>query len=110
MWEVYRRRRDVLARAVTEHLPGLRLAGLEAGCHAVLELPAGVTEDEVVHAALCRAVRVYGLSRYRVDAPRAGEADVPAALVLGFGNVNEDGIRRGIELLGQAMSETLHTR
>lgn len=106
MWEVYRRRRDVLTRAVTEHLPGLRLTGLEAGCHAVLELPAGVTENEVVHAALRRAIQVYGLSRYRVDAPRAGEAVVPAALVLGFGNVNEERILRGVEILSRAMSDT----
>lgn len=48
MREVYRQRRDVLARALTEHAPGLRLVGLEAGCHAVLELPAGVAEDDVV--------------------------------------------------------------
>ncbi len=107
MWEVYRRRRAFLARAATQHLPGLRLVGLEAGCHAVLELPAGVTEDEVVQSALRHAVRVYGLSRYRVDAPRAGEANVPAALVLGFGNVNEERILRGVEVLGEALSDTL---
>ncbi|MGI8881513.1 MAG: PLP-dependent aminotransferase family protein [Jatrophihabitans sp.] len=104
MREVYRQRRDVLARAVTEHAPGLRLVGLEAGCHAVLELPAGVIEAEVVQAALRRAVRVYGLSHYRVDAPRAGEANVPAGLVLGFGNVIEERILRGIELLGKVLS------
>ncbi|MEO5743519.1 MAG: PLP-dependent aminotransferase family protein, partial [Terracoccus sp.] len=107
MREVYRLRREVLARAVTKHAPGLRLAGLEAGCHAVLALPAGVTEDEVVQSALRRAVRVYGLSRYRVDAPRAAEANVPAALVLGFGNVNEERILRGVEVLGKTMSGRL---
>ena len=64
----------------------------------------GVPEGEVVHSALRRAVRVYGLSRYRVDAPRAGEADVPPALVLGFGNVNEERIRRGVEVLGEVLS------
>jgi DNA-binding transcriptional MocR family regulator len=47
---------------------------------------------------------VYGLSRYRVDAERSGEADVPPALVLGFGNVNEDRIRRGVEVLGRILS------
>jgi GntR family transcriptional regulator / MocR family aminotransferase len=104
MWEVYRRRRDVLAGALTAHAPGLRLLGLEAGCHAVLELPEGVTEEEVVQAALRRSVRVYGLSHYRVDAPRAGEANVPAALVLGFGNVIEERILRGIEVLGEVLS------
>ena len=104
MGQVYRRRRDVLARAVTDHAPGLRLVGLEAGCHAVLELPEGVTEQDVERAALHRSVRVHGLSRYRVDAPRAGEANVPAALVLGFGNVIEERIVRGIAVLGDVLS------
>ena len=58
MREVYRQRREVLARAGTKHAPALRLVGLEAGCHAVLELPAGVTEAEVVQSALRRAVGV----------------------------------------------------
>ncbi len=107
MRDVYRGRRDTLTSAVTEHAPGLRLAGLQAGCHALLELPEGVAEDEVVHSALLRAVRVYGLSRYRVDAPRAAEADVPAALVLGFGNVNDERILRGVEVLGEVISDAL---
>jgi GntR family transcriptional regulator / MocR family aminotransferase len=66
-----------------------------------------VAEDEVVHSALRRGVRGYGLSRYRVDAPRAAEADVPAALVLGFGNVNEERIQRGVEVLGEVLSDLL---
>ena len=32
MRDVYRQRRDTLTSAVTEHAPGLRLVGLEAGC------------------------------------------------------------------------------
>jgi GntR family transcriptional regulator/MocR family aminotransferase len=104
MKDIYRRRRDTLTSAVAEHAPGLRLVGLEAGCHALLELPAGVAEDDVVHSALRRGVRVHGLSRYRVDAPRAGEADGTAALVLGYGNVNEERIRRGVEVLGELLS------
>ena len=63
MREVYPRRRDVLARAVTEHAPDLR--------------------------------------------PRAAEAAVPAALVLGFGNVSEERILRGVDVLREAMSEQL---
>lgn len=106
MGEIYRRRRDVLTAAVAEHLPGLRLVGLEAGCHVLLELPGeGVAEEAVVAAALRRGVRVHGLSRYRVDAPRAGESDVPPALVLGFGDVDEARIRHGIGLLGQAVHD-----
>ena len=106
MREIYRRRRDALTEAVAEHAPGLRLVGLQAGCHIVLELPDGATEDTVIKSALRRGVRVYGLSRYRVNAPSAGEAAVPPALVLGFGNVNETRIRRGIAELGRVLAES----
>jgi GntR family transcriptional regulator/MocR family aminotransferase len=95
----------VLSSAVAEHVTGGRLVGLEAGCHAVLELPEGVAEEDVMQGALRRGVRVHGLSRYRVNAPRVGDAHVPAALVLGFGNVNEERIRRGVGLLGEVLSE-----
>lgn len=64
-----------------------------------------MTEPEIERAALRRAVRVYGLSRYRVDAPRAAEANMPAALVLGFGNVNEQQILRGVRVLVETMSD-----
>jgi GntR family transcriptional regulator / MocR family aminotransferase len=107
MKDIYRRRRDTLAGAVTEHAPGLRLVGLDAGCHALLELPEAVAEDEVVQSALRRGIRVCGLSQYRVDAPRAAKAEVPPALVLGFGNVNEERILRGVEVLGEVLSGTL---
>lgn len=60
-----------------------------------------------MESALRRAVRVYGLPRYRVDAPRAAEPNVPAALVLGFGNVNEEPILRGVEVLGKTLSDRL---
>ena len=60
-----------------------------------------------MEAALRRAVRVYGLSRYRVDAPRAAEANVPPGLVLGFGNVNEERIVHGVEVLGEIMADRL---
>ena len=70
-------------------------------------LPDGVTEDDVVQSALRHAVRVYGLSRYRVDARRVAESHPPAALVLGFGNLNEQQIYRGIEVLGEVITDRL---
>lgn len=90
MREVCRRRRDALTDAMTEHAPGLRLVGLQAGCHVIHELPVGATEDAVVAASLrrgvavslcrlCRGVRVCGLSSYRVNAPAVGERFVPEA-------------------------------
>jgi GntR family transcriptional regulator/MocR family aminotransferase len=105
MREVYRRRRDALTEAVAEHCPGLRIVGLQAGCHVVLELPERVSEEAVVEAALRHGVRMYGLSRYRVDDPGAGSTSGRPALMMGFGNVDTTRIRRGVAVLAQALVE-----
>ncbi|MCB5169982.1 PLP-dependent aminotransferase family protein [Streptomyces bambusae] len=76
----YRRRRDQLCAALAEGAPHVRVSGVAAGLHAVLELPPG-TERSVVAAAAGLGLRVEGLSRYRhpdsVRPPRS-------ALVVGY--------------------------
>ena len=66
----YRRRRDRLVAALT----GLRVHGLPAGLHAVVDLPPGRTEAEVVAAAWRRGVAVEGLTTFALDAPPRGTA------------------------------------
>jgi GntR family transcriptional regulator / MocR family aminotransferase len=46
----YRRRRDELVAAIAEHAPGVRVSGIAAGLHAVVELPPG-TERSVISSA-----------------------------------------------------------
>ena len=70
----YRQRRDALVSAVAEHLPGATITGLDAGHHALLQLPAGVDEERVVADARAAGIAVRGLGDYRVtpddEAPR----------------------------------------
>ncbi|MEU8102442.1 PLP-dependent aminotransferase family protein [Nonomuraea muscovyensis] len=47
----YRRRRDALVGALAEHLPQVRVRGIEAGLHAYLDLPAGWDEGRTAEAA-----------------------------------------------------------
>ncbi|HYN95303.1 MAG TPA: PLP-dependent aminotransferase family protein [Pilimelia sp.] len=98
MRTLYAARRETLAAAVEADLPGLRLTGLAAGCHALLRLPPGVAEAEVVAGARARSVIVRGLSDYRLTSE-----GVPPALVLGFGNTNETRIRAGIRALAEVL-------
>ena len=103
--EVYRARRDVLAAETELAFGHGRLQGLAAGCHALLLLPDGTSERAVVATATTMGVGVSGLDRYRF---RAADTDVepdprPPALVLGFGNVGEQQIRRGIRTLAEAV-------
>jgi GntR family transcriptional regulator / MocR family aminotransferase len=103
--EIYRARRDVLAaEAELAFGPG-RLHGLAAGCHALLRLPDGTSERAVVATAATMGVRVNGLGHYRFVAEDAKtEPDPrPPALVLGFGNVTEHQISRGIRTLATAV-------
>ena len=102
--DVYRARRDVLAAEVAATFGADRLQGLAAGCHALLRLPDGVSEEAVEEAARSLSVNVNGLGRYRL----AG-ADGPqeSGLVLGFGNVTEHQIRRGVRALAEAVQSSV---
>ena len=99
MRDVYRRRRDALVDEVERIFGPGGLQGSVAGCHTLLRLPAGASEQEVVTEAAAGGVRVHGLARYRF--PAQADADRPSApaLVIGFGNVDEERIRRGIQVI-----------
>jgi GntR family transcriptional regulator/MocR family aminotransferase len=105
--DIYRARRDVLAaEAELAFGPG-RLHGLAAGCHALLLLPDGTSERAVVASAATMGVRVNGLGNYRL-VPTGSEIEPdprPPALVLGFGNVSERQISRGIRTLAKAVQQ-----
>jgi GntR family transcriptional regulator / MocR family aminotransferase len=103
--EVYRARRDVLAAEVELAFGSDRLQGLAAGCHALLRLPDGTSESAVVETAASMGVRVNGLGQYRFVAAngKAESHPLPPALVLGFGNVTEHRISRGIRTLAEAV-------
>ncbi|HEU0238445.1 MAG TPA: hypothetical protein VFR11_04105, partial [Micromonosporaceae bacterium] len=79
-----------------------RLEGLAAGCHALLRLPDGVSEQGVTRAARSMSVGVRGLGEYQVGSGTKPHLWSPA-LVLGFGNVTETQIRRGIRRLAEAV-------
>ena len=98
--EIYRARRDVLADEVGHAFGPGRLQGLAAGCHAMLLLPTGSSERAVAQAAASRGVRVNPLGHYRFQTEDAEPP--PPALVLGFGNVTEQEIRRGIRGIAEA--------
>jgi GntR family transcriptional regulator/MocR family aminotransferase len=93
---VYGRRRQVLVDTLDQHAPDIAVTGLAAGCHAVLRLPDGTDEATVVAAARQRSIGVYPLSRYC-----AGPH--PPGLVIGFGNVSETAIRRGIKAIADLL-------
>jgi len=84
----HRSRRDAMVAAVERHLPGAEVLGIAAGLHANVLLAEPVDVRAFEAACEARSVRVYG-SRRRM-------------IVLGYANVPEPAIERGVELLAEA--------
>ncbi|MEE1772093.1 PLP-dependent aminotransferase family protein [Streptomyces sp. JV185] len=76
----YRHRRDQLVAALAERAPDVRVSGMAAGLHAVLELPEG-SEASVLRAAAWQGLALEGISRFRHPDAAPGRD----ALVIGYG-------------------------
>jgi GntR family transcriptional regulator/MocR family aminotransferase len=90
----YRRRRDRLVAALRQHAPTARVTGVAASLHALVELPPGRTEAEVVRAAAHRGLRLEPLADYAT--PGAGH---PPALVVGYATPPEHAYATALNLL-----------
>lgn len=91
----YRRRRDLLVRTLARRAPHIRVSGIAAGLHAVLELPGG-TEEFTLRAARRGGLALDGLRPYRhpgsVLPPRDG-------LVIGYGTPADHAFGPALEAL-----------
>ncbi|MEU9500230.1 PLP-dependent aminotransferase family protein [Streptomyces sp. NPDC048196] len=103
MRQRYRRRRDQLVAAVAGHAPQLRVTGIAAGLHAVLQLPDGSgasDERAALRAARWQGLALDGLSEYRhpdaPDRPRHG-------LVVGYATPSESAFPAALAALCRAL-------
>jgi GntR family transcriptional regulator / MocR family aminotransferase len=94
----YRRRRDVLIASLHRHVPTLRIQGVAAGLHLMVELDPTANEKEVVAAAAKLSVRVYGVRAHRAHNPG------PPALLLGYGNLSHAAIAEGVRRLAAVLA------
>jgi GntR family transcriptional regulator / MocR family aminotransferase len=83
----YRRRRDRLAAALLRQ--GLRVTGIAAGLHAVLELPRTDLERRLVARAGQHGLALQGLESYRARVQGPPAPAGRAGLVIGYGRPPE---------------------
>ena len=95
----YRRRRDRLA-ATLRQASRLRVTGIAAGLHALLELPPGSAEDDLVARAARRGLAVEGLGPYCAPGHPRGPA-----LVLGYGTPPEHAFTGALARLCAVLAE-----
>jgi GntR family transcriptional regulator / MocR family aminotransferase len=93
---IYRARRDALVDALARLLPDCPPAGVAAGLHLVVHLPAGTDEQAVLDAARSRGLGLSGISEHRVEPG-------PPALLLGYGRLPEPAIEAAVRLLADSL-------
>ena len=94
---VYQRRRERLVTALRRGAPGAGVAGVPAGLHLLVELPDGVSEEEVVARAARRGLAVSGLGDYG-GGPRPG-------LVVGYATPPEHAFSTAVARLLAAIAD-----
>ena len=94
----YRARRDALLAALARDLPDASVRGAAAGLYLLVELPASVDEERLLEVARERGLVANGLAPHRVGPG-------PPGLVLGYANVPEETIARGVAELAACVRE-----
>jgi GntR family transcriptional regulator / MocR family aminotransferase len=95
----YRRRRDRLAAMVHRHAPQVAVTGIAAGLHALLRLPGGRGEDDIVASAAAHGLAIEGLAHYHAGGARHGPA-----LVIGYGRPPEHTFTTALARLGAVLA------
>jgi GntR family transcriptional regulator/MocR family aminotransferase len=98
MRRVYKARRNVLVSALSASVPDAEVRGIAAGLQALVMLPRGVDEANVIAAARARGVALTGVSEYC-----AGTRPWPAALVVGYANAPEQTIVRAVHEIARSV-------
>lgn len=101
MRRLYRSRRDRLVSVLADRVPKVRVTGIAAGLHAVVELPPGTDESAVPAEASRRGVALEGLAGFRD--PAAADGEERPALVVGYGTPPEHGFAAALDALCEVL-------
>lgn len=108
MRRLYRHRRDALVTTVHQHAPAVSVQGIAAGLHAVISLPEGVSEADVLTAAAQRNIALTGLTPFWHSTNRGPEGDAEG-IVVGYGTPAQHGYTTALEHLGRLLSAATRT-
>ncbi|MGH8311124.1 MAG: PLP-dependent aminotransferase family protein, partial [Steroidobacteraceae bacterium] len=95
----YRVKRDLLVASLRARLPELRVSGIAAGLHLMLELGADAEEQAIVESAAHLSVGVFAAGKH------CKRAKLPPALILGYGMIAEGAIAEGVNRLATAIEQ-----
>jgi GntR family transcriptional regulator/MocR family aminotransferase len=95
---IYRKRRDALVAALSEHIPEAEVGGVAAGLHLTATFPEGFDEKRVVESATEHSVGVRGMAPFRFFGSGG-----PPAILMGYGAISLNAIEPGVKRLKKAI-------
>lgn len=95
MRALYKSRHDVIIAEMKKMEDRFIISGENAGIHILLTSQKGVSEKELIEKAAAADVCVYPLSAYYIE----GCASNAATVMLGYANMDEKRIKKGIDIL-----------
>jgi GntR family transcriptional regulator / MocR family aminotransferase len=99
---IYRRRRDDLAQALARGNPGVRLAGVSAGLHALAYLPPhGPTEQQIRSRAARLSIALDTLGGYWHNPPETASQ----AVIIGYATPASHAYRPALSALTQLLAD-----
>lgn len=98
----YRQRRDRLVSELQRQVPGVAVTGIAAGLHVLVQLPAGVAEDDVIARAAARGLALQGLASCR-----AGGQELGPAMVIGYATPPAHSFSASVARLCAVLRESL---
>jgi GntR family transcriptional regulator/MocR family aminotransferase len=94
----YRRRRDLLIRALQSNLPEAEIHGAAAGMQLLLRLPDETDDVDIVDAARSRGIHAAALSPLQLTGPPE------RGLLLGYGRLHEPSIGEAVRRLAKVVA------
>lgn len=102
MRNIYRQKHDTLLALLKQETWVRSIYGDNAGLHVLVEVESSVSEETLCQRAWEIGVEIHSLSEYRIGP--AKKTPYPT-LLLGYGNLNEKDMERGIVRLREILSE-----
>lgn len=95
----YKRKHDVLISSIYEVMGDrVRILGMNAGLHIILEFNCGLKEGELLKRAENHGIKIYPVSQFWMNEERYTDN----MILLGFSGMSEDDIREGVIILNNA--------
>jgi len=102
MRRLYRARRDLVISMLAGLLPGLRMRGVAAGLHVVLEMP-----SHALAAAVRTSAEAVGIEVASIDQHAFADYSGGAGLLIGYGSLSEPSLERAISALVDCIQQHL---